>query len=53
MSAIPRTLLNESELGMAVGHSEAISMVERFLTSLEGPVHEPATRRSIRTAIAG
>jgi TetR/AcrR family transcriptional regulator len=37
MSSIPRVLVIEDALGVATGHTETVSLVERFLTQLEGP----------------
>ena len=39
MCSTPRTLLGEKQLGMSSGHSDAVFMVEKFLTQLEGPSH--------------
>ena len=32
MCSIPPTLLGEKQLGMSFGHSDAVLMVEKFLT---------------------
>jgi AcrR family transcriptional regulator len=46
MMAIPRAIAIEEALGIGAGHGGAITIVERYLTRLEGPPGKPRRRRS-------
>ena len=37
MAAVPRVIVIEETLGISTGHGDAVSLVEHYLTELEGP----------------
>jgi TetR/AcrR family transcriptional regulator len=43
MSSLPRIMVIEDALGVTTGHAETVTLVEHYLTRLEGP--RPAGRR--------
>jgi hypothetical protein len=49
MQAFPRTMMIEERLGISVGHSDVVAMVEHYLTKLEGPRNAQPKRSAPRS----
>lgn len=41
IASLARVIVIEDSLGMTTGHAETLTLVERYLTQLEGPPHTP------------
>ena len=44
IASVSRVMVEEEDLGVAVGHNNTRNLVERYIAEIEGPAHSPPRR---------